>query len=1100
MLRSCSRLLLAMATLLVLWLPIGAQDKRTNSTPNSQGGSEDSAVRELVGQYFAAYARKDVAAMTALWGSKSPDLETQRKAAEQFFSANDKVEVRKVTVQRLSVEGEKAHLSVGLEMSAVNVKTGNPSEGLGAMVRSIDCVKEEGLWKLWRDADGDEEFAGRLTAISNDGEREDLLKQDPDFVTPRLFRILTKQGGMLISRGDMKQAERVFQTAQQVATKNDDQPGIANASSGLGVIHDMQGDHRRAIEYYEKALKIAEATNDKLLIARILLNRGLSHQFLDEYEQSLSDYTKSLEIAESLQDKVRMAKLYSNMGELQRLQGNLDEAIGYYQKALGIAQADGNDKATVPMVLRNIGTIYSYKGNYGLAMEYFQKSLEILGQSNESRVIKALFSSIGEVQKSQGDYQQALVSYQKGLALSEKTGDEPGIAGFLVNMGDAEQALGHNAEAMGHFQKSLALFDKLGAKDGTLTVLINIGHLQDVQGHPEDAFDSYKKSLALAESLGDQRNMAIAAGSIAGLYIDQHKYEDALVFAQRSEDIARRMGVRETLWQALESAGLSYRGLGEREKARGAFEEAISTIELVRSQVVGTEEQQQAYFSERHAPYVDMVELLVGQNQGADALAYAERAKGRALLDVLRSGRVSITKAMSPEEREREQQLQSEMVSLNKQIERETGEEKPDASRVSNLKLRIEDARLRYSEFQTNLFATHPELKVQRGQIQPVSLQEAAQLLPDSRSAFLEFETAKEKTYLFVLTRKVKADQVVPDLAVYAIPFADKTLKEKAGRFNEQLSRRDLAFRTSSRELFQLLIKPAMAKLAGKNALVIVPDGPLWNLPFQALVTNNGHYLLEEYAVSYAPSLTVLREMMRAHRQTLTGTIGPQSPTLLAMADPALGEETVRRATITYRSEDLGPLPEAKKEAMELKQLYGDKQSAIYTGSDAREDRFKSEARKFHILHLATHGVFNDASPMYSYVLLSQGQADSKEDGLLEAWEIMQMDLKADLAVLSACETGRGRVSAGEGLIGLTWAFFVAGVPTTVVSEWKVESASTANLMLAFHRALRAADVQPGSPFATAKALQRAEAQLLHNQHYSHPFYWAGFVVVGDPN
>jgi len=137
---------------------------------------------------------------------------------------------------------------------------------------------------------------------------------------------------------------------------------------------------------------------------------------------------------------------------------------------------------------------------------------------------------------------------------------------------------------------------------------------------------------------------------------------------------------------------------------------------------------------------------------------------------------------------------------------------------------------------------------------------------------------------------------------------------------------------------------------------------------------------------------------------------------------------------------------------------------------------------------------------MYSHVLLAPGSSDSKEDGLLEAWEIMQMDFKADLAVLSACETARGRISAGEGVIGLTWAFFVAGVPTTVVSQWKVESASTSKLMVSFHRALRAGHSRSGAGFAVARALQQAELETLHSPQYAHPFYWAGFVVVGDPN
>jgi CHAT domain-containing protein len=148
------------------------------------------------------------------------------------------------------------------------------------------------------------------------------------------------------------------------------------------------------------------------------------------------------------------------------------------------------------------------------------------------------------------------------------------------------------------------------------------------------------------------------------------------------------------------------------------------------------------------------------------------------------------------------------------------------------------------------------------------------------------------------------------------------------------------------------------------------------------------------------------------------------------------------------------------------------------------------------VLHLATHGFLSDSSPMYSSILLARS-ATSEDDGLLEAREIMNLDLQADLVVLSACETARGQIGDGEGIIGLTWAFFAAGVPTTVASQWKVDSESTTELMLAFHRGLRQ---EHGSAFATARSLQGAALKLLHTPQYAHPFYWAGFVVVGNPN
>ncbi|MCI0391144.1 MAG: CHAT domain-containing protein [Acidobacteria bacterium] len=192
------------------------------------------------------------------------------------------------------------------------------------------------------------------------------------------------------------------------------------------------------------------------------------------------------------------------------------------------------------------------------------------------------------------------------------------------------------------------------------------------------------------------------------------------------------------------------------------------------------------------------------------------------------------------------------------------------------------------------------------------------------------------------------------------------------------------------------------------------------------------------------------------------------------------------------RDEKIDPLPESEQEVKALRRLYGKSRSKVYIGAEAREDRVKIEASQAGILHFATHGVLNDASPMYSYLALAQG--DKNEDGLLEAWELMQLDLRADLVALSACETARGRFGAGEGVIGLSWAMFVAGAPATLVSQWKVESASTRELMLGFHQSLRA----PSRKSVTkAEALRRAALKLMKNPQTNHPFYWAGFVLVG---
>jgi CHAT domain-containing protein len=284
-----------------------------------------------------------------------------------------------------------------------------------------------------------------------------------------------------------------------------------------------------------------------------------------------------------------------------------------------------------------------------------------------------------------------------------------------------------------------------------------------------------------------------------------------------------------------------------------------------------------------------------------------------------------------------------------------------------------------------------------------------------------------------------------------------------------------------------------VAQLRGKANLVIAPDDKLWDLPFQALLTGANRFLIEDAAITYAPSLTVLREMAKRRKNR-----GPNSApaTLLALGNPLLSRETVNRAALTLRDEKLDPLPDAEKEVKALSRLYGSARSKVYIGAEAREDRLKAEATQARVLHFATHGILNNASPMYSHLVLAQG--DTNEDGLLEAWELMQLDLKADLAVLSACETARGRFGAGEGIIGLSWAMFIAGVPSIVVSQWKVESASARDLMISFHRQALTSPVVAKSKATKAEALRQAALKLMKNSETSHPFYWAGFVLVGD--
>src|SRR5207237_10037358 len=226
------------------------------------------------------------------------------------------------------------------------------------------------------------------------------------------------------------------------------------------------------------------------------------------------------------------------------------------------------------------------------------------------------------------------------------------------------------------------------------------------------------------------------------------------------------------------------------------------------------------------------------------------------------------------------------------------------------------------------------------------------------------------------------------------------------------------------------------------GTICIVPDSFLWNVPFQALMTPSEHFLIEEHAVYYAPSLSVLREMNRKK-----GTSETTNSSLIAFANPVIGRDEQRNA-------DLCPLPEAEQEVSSIAKSFDEKNSRVFIGRDATEKSFKVLAKTYSIIHLATHGVIDNRQPLYSHLLLTRTEGDLENDGRLEARQIMDMNLNADLAVLSACETANGKVAPGEGVIGMSWAFFVAGTRSMVVSQWKINSASTSEFMTAFYQNL----------------------------------------------
>ena len=1054
--------------------------------------ADEAALCQLAERFFDAYQNRDLNTLLLLWSEKSPDLKTRKETFQQLFAAN-RMELKSLTIRSVSLDNGKATVRAATNLIVVNAKTAEPVVGSGNVNRTLRFVREGELWKVWEYVPSERDLAEHLVSAKTDEERKALLETEKELVTGSLVQALLRLRYNPGNQKDDSRNQDLYGLADALAEQLGDERLGGDGLSSIGDAYFQQGNWTRALEYYQRNLKLQEKIGDKTRVAGMLQSIGAVYGRQGDHREQLKLYEASLKISEELHDRRAVAHQLRDIGSLHQLQGDCAQALEYYQKSLRISEEMG-DTQVIGMVLADIGEVYQLQGNYAQALAYLQKGLrrlEVKGIGYRAANVAATLSDIGVVHQSQGNYEQALEYYEKTLqkpALTETIGNG------LNNIATVYEAQGKYAQALDYYEQSLKAFETLGWKDSIAVELNNIGIIHKWQGDYARAHEYYQKSLRISEEMGFKRGLASVLADIAVAYRLQGKYAQAIEHAERAAVVAKAIGARESFMEARTTAGEAYRALNQPEEARRAFADAIAVVEEKRDQVVGDEQEQQKFFENRLSAYYQLIELLIEQENFSQALAYAERTKGRALLDTLRNGRTTITGAMSTDEQNQERVLANNVGSLNLQISRERQRQESngprDASRLPELEARLKKARLEHEAFQVGLYAAHPELRIYRGQMQPISLDQAGMLIQDKDTALLEYVVGKDTTQLFVLTKRpeVRGEQsaATPMMKVYTLKINEKDLTDRVRKFRGRLANQDFLVHEPARELYDLLLGPARAELQNKTNLIIVPDGILWELPFQALQPAPKRFLIENSAVSYTPSLTVLDEMIRARL-----TVAKDSLKLLALGNPAVGQQTTRTITSVLMDQRLDPLPEAERQVKELARLYGPERSKIYTGGEAQEARVKKEAGDYGILHLAAHGILNDKSPMYSQVVLSQPEGDTNEDGMLEAWEVMKLDLKADLVVLSACETARGKVGNGEGMIGLTWAFFVAGVPTTVASQWSVEAASTTELMLEFHRNL---ERHKGK----AESLRQAMLKLLKSKEYNRPFYWAGFVVVGN--
>lgn len=892
---------------------------------------------------------------------------------------------------------------------------------------------------------------------------------------------LNHLGNVMTDQGHYQQADDYYRQSLALREEAGNKRQIAVTLNDIATNYYSQGEFLKALDYFTQSLKQSEALNDKKQIAVVTFNIGATYQNFGAFKPALDSYNRALQIMQDLGLQEDLYYVLYGIGSNYKNLGNYPDALTYYQRGLELSRKI-KDQRALSFGFCHIAALYFEEGNYGLAANYSRQCVDVRETAGMKDTLADALGDLGKIYLRQGNAELAFQCFQKGYNISQELGQKQD-AGIILNLrGYSYYLTGDYDHAAEDYKAALSLSRSQNDKLDVATTLRNLGYLYLAEGKLDASQNAFQENLSLSEEMASKSKIADALYGFSELYLARHDCEKSMDAAGRAAKLAEEIDSPETLWQAWATLGRCQATLNRNSEAHQSFDRAIDVIDGLRLTVGGGEEEHQRFFENKLAPYDAMVTLLLGEKKYEEALQYAESAKARVLDDVLSRGKIEIKKAMSAQEQAQEQHWIEELVSLNTEIRTAKQSTKPDDAVLSNLNNQLAETRSGYEAFRSALYDAHPELRIQRGKTEPPSLS-AFKDMPHPH-VFLEYTVTDTVTYLFLIRQNPSQ---VAQLNVYRIEIGRNDLAKQVDSFRSLLSRRSPGFASPAHSLYNLLIKPAENNLEANAALIFIPDRELWGLPFQSLMDERDAYMLEKYEMSYVPSLTILRDMSQMKRRRPAG-----AGKLLAFGNPSIATSVVERAAFAYRDHTLAPIPETETEVNDLLKLYGGGSAKVYTGEAASEGAWKKQAGQYDILHLAAHGILDSSSPLYSHVVLSHPSGETSEDGLLEAWEIMQMNLSADLVVLSACETALGRIGAGEGMIGLSWAFFVAGSKAALVSQWKVESESTAQLMVAFYKNLRNGD-------SKARALHLAAQSLSRNNKFRHPFFWAGFVLIGDP-
>jgi CHAT domain-containing protein/Tfp pilus assembly protein PilF len=914
-------------------------------------------------------------------------------------------------------------------------------------------------------------------------------------------------GMCAIGKGPQEQ-ERYYRAALTIEEKL--APGSVDVATTLGFLSAAaqdRGDLTAGADYGSQALALWEklapgsrkATVAMADLSNLLLERG-------DLAEAEGLARKALEQNRKVDpDSKYVAGDLWLLGKIAMGRGNLAPAEDYYRQALAIGERLDPGGSMSARVMRELGLVAEWRGDLAKAEEYYRNALAIWQKTSPggNTLAQGLFG-VGMVLHERGDLAQAEGYYRRALAIWEETvPDTLYVAQVLGRLGEVARSQGDLARAEEYQRRAIAIEQK--SAPGGLDLahgLSDLGEIRLAQGELSEALQYQQQALAIREKLAPGTGShATSLSAVAGIMCREGKPDAAAQYYQRALDAMENQAAR----------------LGSGDELRAGFR------------------------SRRAKYYKDYIDLLVEQKRFELAFQVLERFRARTLLETLAGARAEIRKGADPALLEQKRGLQQSLAAKTQRRIELLGA-KNGGAELAVLDKEIQNLHSQYQEVEGRIRASSPGYAALMHP-QPLSAKEAQEQLLDEDTVLLEYSLGEERSYVWVLTRGSLTTYELPKRSdieevareIYRLLTARGEIhtQESAAQLQARMDGARQTYRDQAAILSRMVLEPVAGQIENKKRLLIVSDGALQYIPFAALPTpqtttagqeGRAAPLLMTHEIVNLPSASVLAALRQPiERKKPSKEIAVladpvftkgdarvsagRGSSVKAVHDGAEEASSLRSASTeqlarvvadvpaaTRGGAYLGRLPYSRLEAQAILSLVPSRQGMQALDFRAsRATALSPDLAQYRILHFATHGLLDSEHPELSGLVFSLVDSRGQPQyGFLGLDDVYNMNLNADLVVLSACNTGLGREIQGEGLVGLTQGFMYAGAPQIVASLWSVNDAATAELMGRFYQAMEQKKMSP------AAALRQAQIQILKQKRWHDPYYWAGFVIHGD--